>query len=178
MFPLTKPFKTATTLKITQGFSQEHQAVDFASFRGDWLVAPFNCKIATIRGIQELNDVTDTSFLSGGCGVRMQSIEMPEFSCTYWHCREVFPVKVGDTVLAGQPVAQMGNTGFVLSNGNYVPIELRNNPPYLGTHAHITFVTAEKNLDFSQYIDYTIPVNFDAKQSLQAIINRIISWTK
>lgn len=179
MFPLCKPFKSATKQSITQGFiTKDHEANDYASFYGDWLVAPFNCKISVIRGMQELKDVTDTSYLSGGCGIRMQSLEMPEYSCVFWHCRPVFPVKVGDIVLQGQPVAQEGNTGFVLSNGVLVPIELRDNPPYKGTHVHISFGTDKMNLDFSQYVDYTIPVNYNASQSLQSIINKIISWTK
>ena len=178
IFPLCKPFKSATPQSITQGFSPEHQANDYASFYGDWLVAPFNCKIIAIRGIQEVKDLTDSSFLQGGCGIRMQSIEEPTLSCTYWHCRRVFPVKVGDTVLKGQPVAQEGNTGFVMSNGSVVPIELRDSPPYLGTHVHLSFGTAEKNLDFSKYVDYSIPIKYDAKTALQAIINKILSFLK
>lgn len=51
---------------------------------------------------------------------------------TYGHCAKLL-VKQGDTVFAGQAIALMGNTGFVVS-GN-TPFWQHN--PYAGTHLHL-----------------------------------------
>ena len=61
---------------------------------------------------------------------------------TYGHCHTI-GVKVGDQVKAGDPIATMGNTGFVVSgpanyilaDGSIVPIWKTN--PYAGTHLHL-----------------------------------------
>jgi murein DD-endopeptidase MepM/ murein hydrolase activator NlpD len=51
---------------------------------------------------------------------------------TYGHCHTIF-VNVGDEVYAGQKIATMGNTGFVVS-GN-TPFWKTN--PFAGTHLHL-----------------------------------------
>ena len=51
---------------------------------------------------------------------------------TYGHCSLIF-VKVGDVVTAGQLIANMGNTGFVVSGAT----PFWKNNPYAGTHLHL-----------------------------------------
>ncbi|MCK9370874.1 M23 family metallopeptidase [Candidatus Dojkabacteria bacterium] len=176
MIKICKPFKSCTPNKLTQEFSEYHKANDYASFYSDYLVAPFNCKIATIRTTPKL-DYSDFD-LKAGCGIRMVSIEDPTISCVYWHCLPVFPVSEGDTVLQGQPVACMGNTGWVESNGVYVPINIRLFPPFPGTHVHLSISKNDVPFDFSKNIDWTIPVNFDLKATIQNTVNKILSLLK
>jgi len=160
---------------MTQGFSRTiHEANDFVSSYGTFLVAPFNAKIITIRGPKEIDNTTKD--LEWGCGVLMTSTEDPTYRVCYWHCLPVFPVREGDYVLQGDVVAQMGNTGWVESNGKLVPLDLRLIPPYIGTHVHISMGigdgTAEntENVDYSSYIDWTIPVKYDLLTAIRAII--------
>ncbi len=51
---------------------------------------------------------------------------------TYGHCDKIY-VSVGDTIFAGQTIATMGNTGFVVSGST--PFWKLN--PYAGTHLHL-----------------------------------------
>lgn len=113
----------------------------------------------------------------------MQSVADPTLSAVYWHTQDVFPVEVGDYVNQGQPVAMEGNTGFVISNGVVVPYDIRLKPPFPGTHVHYTmgYTKADGSyeaLDPSKYIDYSIPVSFDLKATIQNLINKIQSFLK
>jgi murein DD-endopeptidase MepM/ murein hydrolase activator NlpD len=51
---------------------------------------------------------------------------------TYGHCRDIY-VSIGDHVEAGQIIAAMGNTGFVVSGNT----PFWKNNPYAGTHLHL-----------------------------------------
>jgi len=51
---------------------------------------------------------------------------------TYGHCHTIF-VEIGDVVTAGQKIATMGNTGFVVSGAT----PFWKNNPYAGTHLHL-----------------------------------------
>jgi hypothetical protein len=177
---LVKPFKTCAPDKLTQGFIEGHFANDYVSFNGDFLVAPFNCKITTIRGVQNYEDIKvgDNTYMEGGCGIRMTSIENPALSCVFWHCQTVFPVNVGDIVLQGQPVARMGNTGFVLSGGEVVSYDRRLVPPYPGTHVHITYGTEKEYFDFSQFIDWSIPVEYNLRETIINLLWKIVNIFK
>lgn len=177
---LCKPFKSATKQSITQGFWDQHQANDFASFYGDFLVSPFNGKIVNIRGVESANDVIsgDNSFLEGGCGIKVQSAEDPTITFSYWHTQDAFPVNRGDIVIQGQPIAMMGNTGFVMSGTTIVPIDIRLKPPYPGTHTHITMGKTDSNgtytvMDYSSTIDWSILINYNAIATIKALIQKI-----
>lgn len=176
-----KPFKTATKRSISQGYHAEHRANDFVSFFGDILVAPFNCKVIKIIGLENAADMAK-DLLREGCGIRMQSIENPDITAVYWHCQNVFPVSVGDTVLQGQPVAMMGNTGFVMAGGVVVPYDIRLIPPYPGTHLHYSMERKDGDgglpLDPSDFIDYTIPVSFNLITTIRNILNKMVSVLK
>jgi murein DD-endopeptidase MepM/ murein hydrolase activator NlpD len=51
---------------------------------------------------------------------------------TYGHCSAIF-VSIGDEITAGQKIALMGNTGFVVSGAT----PFWKNNPYAGTHLHL-----------------------------------------
>ena len=175
---ISRPFKNATKLSITQGFSDSHRANDFGGKFGEFLVAPFNAKVLNITGLESDQDTPDMGTLSSGYGIRVQSIEDPTLTCTYWHCQAVFPVKKGDIVLMGQIIAMMGNSGFVLSNGNIVLEPDKLKPPYPGTHLHWSMgrqVGQEyTHLDPSTLIDWNIPINYNIMEIIGLYI-KIIS---
>ena len=173
---ICKPFKNATKASITQGFHSEHLANDFAGKYGEFLVSPFNGKVVNIIGAETLDGSQD--LLRNGCGIKIQSAEDPSMSISYWHTLQIFPVKKGDVVLMGQPVAQLGNTGFVLANGKYVEIDIRTLPPYPGTHVHITYGKVKEdgtyeNLDYSSFIDWDIPIKYDLITAIMATLQSI-----
>lgn len=183
MIKLLKPFKGATTLSITQGFHEEHKANDFAGKFGTFLVAPFNCKILSIIGIESDQDEPDVGSLRNGYGIRMQSVEDPSISCVYWHCQGVFPRKVGDYVQAGQVVAMMGNSGFVLSDGKYVEVDVRLVPPYKGTHLHYSMSQRTSDgvdnvIDPSRFIDWSIPIKYNILEVASLFLKSIFNYLK
>ena len=162
---ISRPFKNASVLSITQGFHKDHQANDFGGKFGEFLVAPFNGKVLNITGIESDQDTPDEGSLSNGYGIRIQSTEDPTLSCTYWHCQPIFLHKKGDIVLMGQIIAMMGNSGFVLGGGTIILDENKLKPPYPGTHLHWsmgqqigqTYVP----IDPSTKIDWQIPIKYN-----------------
>ena len=177
MIKVCRPYKNATLQKMAQGFSTSHQANDFASFYGDWLVAPFNAQVASVVSAGPLSASTDD--LRRGYGMRLVSTEDPTVSISYWHCLPFFPVKKDDTVVQGQPVAQMGNSGFVLSGGSYVEVDIRTIPPYPGTHVHISMGQQSGDtytaLDMSKLIDFNIPIKYDVLTAIRSVLQKIIN---
>ena len=55
---------------------------------------------------------------------------------TYGHCSAIF-VKIGDVIKAGQKIANMGNTGFVVSSSNGGGYWVDGSNKYAGTHLHL-----------------------------------------
>ena len=134
---ITKPFKKADVLMITQGFHMEHRALDWFPRRGKLaygtpLVAPERVLIEKIYGNNLTNNDAE---LINGYGVWMQGLETG-YKHLYWHTLPILPVSSGDTVERGKIVAYCGNSGNVESGGSYVPISERLNKPHLGTHLH------------------------------------------
>lgn len=182
MIKLSKPFKGASALSITQGYSESHKANDFQGKFGEFIVSPFNAKVASIIGIESDMDEPDAGSLSNGYGIRLISTEDPTLSCTYWHCQSVFPYKKGDIVLQGQVVSMMGNSGFVKSNGVYVEVDRRLIPPYPGTHVHWSMgQMIGQNyvpLDPSKLISWDIPVCPNLMETLNLFFLSISNFLK
>jgi len=167
---LCKPFKDCTPQQLTQGYSDKHRAFDFASTYGKYLVAMENCIVENIIKAENWDNQEE---LERGYGVLLRSIENPTVKYSYWHCLPFFCVEVGDTVSQGQPVSQMGNSGFCMSGGIVVPLNDRSKPPYYGTHVHLS--CPENTLE---RIDWSIPIKFDLLTTISLTIKSIINFLK
>lgn len=177
------PYKNAKLSHINQYFNGViHNGVDWCPSEnaiGTPLVAPENCIIDNIITEATVNE--DLAPLIRGYGIIMKGTTSNKFHL-FWHCLPVFPVGLGQTIKQGQIVAYMGNSGFCKRNNIYVPIEIRNNPPYYGTHLHqecFTFINGQRVYeDPLIYMDFSIPISHDLKESIQIIINKIINMFK
>lgn len=188
-FMICKPYKTASKNTISQLFGVNpqpyqpngHSGVDFFAPYGTWLVAPELCKITNIIDTpQKLN--IDLAPLERGYGIVMQSVSKPNTYYLYWHCMPFFPVEIGDTVIQGQEVARIGNSGFCMVRGEIVPLDIRNVPPYLGTHLHyekfIEVNGVRTYFDVLPDIDWTIWNSNGVLDDIQKIINKILNIFK
>jgi len=185
---ICKPYKSATKTNISQGFGVNpcsyqpngHTGVDFCSSYGTPLVAPELCIVSNIIEAKKIS--SDESDLEKGFGIMLASKINPGVFYLYWHCLPVFPVNLGDTVTQGQPVAFMGNSGFVMSGGKTVAVDIRTIPPYLGTHLHAERFTEENGkriyTDITKYIDWNIPVNYDLITTIKFILTKISNLIK
>ena len=166
---ICKPYKECDLTQLSQRFGvnvlprqpKGHTGIDFSYKYGTFLVAPEN---VVVRSVIKANNINkDTTPLLRGYGIEMSSLENPTRVHLYWHCLPVFPVKVGDIVMQGEAVAQMGNSGFVMSGSNneIVPVEVRTNAPYKGTHLHQEMRIDDKLVDPLRYIDFSIPIKYN-----------------
>ena len=107
------------------------------------IVAPWGTPMYAIEDAV----VADVEYNPEGYGkyVRIRSKKLHDgmYRCwTYGHCSEIH-VKGGEEVKEGQHIADMGNTGFVVSGAN--PWWEHN--PYAGTHLHLglRFLVPDEN---------------------------------
>lgn len=177
------PYQGCKASHITQAFrvnaneSQPngHNGVDyaFANCYGKILVSPENCEVETI--------ITDTSFdddyfddFRRGYGIVLRSLNN-NARYLMWHCMQVFPVKVGQVVLRGQAVAQIGNSGYCMTGGVYVPLSDRK----LGKGSHLHYemwrnVNGQRAYqDVSKEIDYNLPIVFDKKTTALQFVTQM-----
>lgn len=188
---ICKPFKEANPQSITQGFGLNpnpiqpngHTGNDFGGKYGTFLVAP--CKVQITNIIDNLDlDINSDEEVRKGFGIAMRPLEgPPDTFFLYWHCLPIFPVKINDIVEQGMPVAQMGNSGYVMWGGQYVPVSDRNNEPHKGTHVHFEYfigspIEGRKYLDVLPLIDWTIPVGGGVLEAIQAILSKMINLFK
>jgi hypothetical protein len=153
-----------------------HTGIDFAPYNGygKWLVAPDNVKITNIIDSVKLSDSLDP--LKRGYGIVMKSMSLPDTSYLFWHCLPSFPVNIGDCVLKGKLVAQIGNSGNCYRNGIYVPLESRPETK-AGTHLHFEMFKevngVREYLNPFSYIDFTEEPNYSILEQLSAMIRSI-----
>lgn len=181
---ICKPFKTATLNSISQPFGVNpcsyqpngHTGTDFCSIYGTFLVAPEFCEV--VRIITDLNFNQDLTPLSRGYGILLRSKIHPNTTFLHWHCQPIFLVKEGDIVPQGQPVAMMGNSGFCMSSGVVVPVEIRTQKPYKGTHDHFEVRVDSEYVDPLLYIDFSIPIKFDVLTVIKETLIKISNILK
>jgi hypothetical protein len=182
---LNIPYKDCKPLDITQKFwnlqadNKHHLGVDFcpSNAYGKILVAPEDVIIITV--------IDETIFggdfmqdLQRGFGLTMKSIADPNVVHLFWHCMSIFPVKAGDTVKRGTFVGQIGNSGYCLTGGVYVPLASRQSGK--GSHLHWERRDARYDPDYTDVvpeIDFTSKVTLswdnNVKQLLQNMVNLI-----
>lgn len=167
---LCRPYRECKPHHLTQGWSPEHRGFDFGYKYGTWLVALENSVVENIMTAENWDKGWE---LERGYGILLRSIRDPNFRYTYWHTLPFFPVKKGEIVLKGQPVAQLGNSGFVLSGGKPVLLKDRLKPPYHGSHIHIS---APQNL--LEMIDWELPIKFDILTTISLTLFSISNFLK
>ena len=116
--PVTQYFGENPTLYARFGM-KGHNGID--------LVRPHGSPLYAI----EDGEVVDVKNDPAGFGRHLRIIA-GDNEWTYGHCHEIF-VKIGQQVKAGETIATMGNTGFVVSGAT--PFWRVN--PYAGTHLHL-----------------------------------------
>lgn len=173
---ICRPYKKAQIGHVTQRFHSNHLAVDFAYKHGTFLVAPENCTVVKIVTGEVISESLED--MKRGYGIRLKSVSRNAYH-TYWHCLPAFPVRVGNTVIAGSPVAQMGNSGSVMVGGKWLPVNLsRLGKPYPGTHLHWDMMLDQIQIDPLKEIDWAIPVEYNLITAIWAVIRNIINLIK
>lgn len=136
---LNKPFKDFNpAYHVSQVFHKDHKAIDLIARSPNFgygmpLCAPEDVRIELIVG--DTYTPGDDTNLERGFGVWMRGLDTGLMH-QYWHTLSTMPVYEGQLVKRGQIVAFMGNTGYVVSGGQYVPLDKRTVNPYAGTHLH------------------------------------------
>ena len=143
---------------------------------GTFFVAPFPCVVGNVRGAVTLDNSEDD--LRNGCGIKLVSTQDPRISLSYWHTLPVFNHVKGDFLQQGEVCAEMGNTGWVETNGKLVPVDIRLIPPYPGTHTHISMGRNNEDgtytaMDYSSQIDWSIPVSYNLIKTIQGFLRNI-----
>jgi murein DD-endopeptidase MepM/ murein hydrolase activator NlpD len=138
---LIKPIKNFSMERypkgtMTQGFGENpilYSKFDMDGHNGQDHVGPHGTPMMAVEDGTILDVKNDPS----GFGMHVRFLSMTSYNglhreWTYGHCSAIF-VKVGDKVQAGQVIANMGNTGFVVSGST----PYWKNNPYAGTHLHL-----------------------------------------
>lgn len=165
---LTKPYYSCNLNHISQPFGvnpnnlqpKGHLGTDFAFFGcyGTFLVAPEDVKIKLVIDSETFDFEKFPENLSKGYGVLMTSLANPDMDYLFWHLLPNIPVRKEDTLMRGDVVGQIGNSGMVFVGGQLVPIEHRTKPPYPGTHLHAEARLNNKYVDIVPLIDFSLPV--------------------
>jgi hypothetical protein len=157
--------------RITQGYYDnannypegKHSALDIVPYDERWTIYPAD--ILPIFNGSEIF-ITDTDPVRGK-GVRTRTVVDKKFAeyltrnnllpkdikgtvyldILYWHCLEV--TDKDGTVSQETPIAKVGNTGNVWSQGVPVPDNMKGKPPYPGLHLHLESVLRTENTIFN-----------------------------
>lgn len=177
---IIKPYKSACLAHVTQEFGANpcsyqpkgHTGVDFyfKGCYGEFLVAPEKCKIAKVITDETIDNDYYPAFKKG-YGVLMKSVANNKITYLYWHVLQAIPVAVGDTVKAGQVVAQLGNSGYCMSGGIEVPLAYRGTK---GSHLHYEKRINNVCVNVLPDIDFNSTVRFDTVTEVSRIVKKMI----
>lgn len=149
--------KASPTGSITQYFGENpalYAKMDMKGHNGIDLVAPHGTPMVAV----EDGKVLEVKNSPEGYGKHLRFISTKSYNglyreWTYGHC-DTISVKVGDKVLAGDQIATMGNTGFVVSGAT--PYWKFN--PHAGTHVHLGCRLVEKSAHGWAYPGSTVKI--------------------
>jgi murein DD-endopeptidase MepM/ murein hydrolase activator NlpD len=141
---------------ITQFFGENpklYASLGLKSHNGLDIVAPHGSPLYAV----EAGTVVEVKDTPEGYGRHLRFITVSRNGVcnewTYGHCDKIF-VKQGDKVTAGQHIANMGNTGFVVSGAT--PFWKTN--PFAGTHLHLGLRTVKKTANGWSYPGSSIKI--------------------
>ena len=141
---------------ITQYFGENpslYARMGMKGHNGVDLVAPHGTLMVAI----EAGTIIDVRLQEDGYGRHLRLLgKAKDGVCnewTYGHCDEIC-VEVGMTVKEGEPVASMGNTGFVISG--QTPFWAFN--PHAGTHDHMGLRKVKRSVKGWSYPGSTIKI--------------------
>lgn len=148
---------------ITQYFSENPQLYSLTRGHSGWDIIPNNGKQAYGMPAYAMFDcdVIYTQNDPAGYGNHVYALRADGLLNIYGHFSKIF-VKTGDTVRAGDLIAELGNSGFVVSGET--PFWTSN--PYAGTHLHVTFIPTRP---FNPAIDPPGQTHIYPKHSLRYI---------
>jgi murein DD-endopeptidase MepM/ murein hydrolase activator NlpD len=115
---------------VTQYFGENERLYRLWGLKGHNgidLVKPHGSPLYAV----EDGEIVGVKHDAGGFGKHLKLLSA-DHEWTYGHCSEIL-VKIGEKVRAGQKIALMGNTGFVVSGST----PYWKNNPYAGTHLHL-----------------------------------------
>jgi murein DD-endopeptidase MepM/ murein hydrolase activator NlpD len=122
--------------QISQEFGENPalymSAIGMKSHNGIDIVAPWGTPLYAVESGTVCEVKTDPS----GYGMHIRFLSDTN-EWTYGHLSAIF-VKVGDVIKVGQKIANMGNTGFVVSSINGAGFWVDGSNKYAGTHLHLT----------------------------------------
>ena len=122
--------------QISQGFGENPAlymaAIGMKSHNGIDIVAPHGTPLYAVESGKVVEVKTDTS----GYGMHIRFLTDSK-EWTYGHLSKIL-VKGGEEIKVGQKIAEMGNTGFVVSSINGAGFWVDGSNKYAGTHLHLS----------------------------------------
>jgi murein DD-endopeptidase MepM/ murein hydrolase activator NlpD len=162
---MNKPFSTFSLAMYPEGSCTQkygvnkalYASMDMRGHNGLDLVAPWGTPLMAVEDGTILEVKDDPSGYGKHVRFLSDKSTLNAFrEWTYGHCSTTF-VKVGQHVTAGQIIANMGNTGFVVSGDN-TPF-WGTNPDHKGTHLHLGLRLMQKVANGWKYPGSDIGIN-------------------
>ena len=125
---------TDSNYTITTYYSSGHKAIDIYSYSGygSNIYAANNGVVTSVKGGCSIGDLSCNGYGGNYIVINHNS---GNYYTVYMHLKDI-KVNVGDTVVRGQVIGTMGNTG------NVIPVPTAS-APYLGTHLHFCLYVGE-----------------------------------
>lgn len=165
------PYSGCSQKHISQFFSSSHKAMDFCftGCFGTFLCAPNPCEVEKIVTDQTIDNDYYPAF-EKGYGILLRDMTNRDITYLYWHCQQVFPVKVGQNVGKGEAVAQIGNSGYCVSGGIEVPLKNRGTK---GAHLHLEVRKNGVQVNPFDYFDWNDQPKFDVLKTISQFLTRM-----
>jgi hypothetical protein len=164
------PYADCKKEHITQFYGLTHKANDFwfKNCIDTFLCAPDVCEVEQIITDQTVDNDYYPAFKKG-YGIVLRSMNNPRYQFLMWHCRQVFPVNVGQRINQGDVVAQIGNSGYCVSGGIEVPLANRGSK---GAHLHFEIWCDGVKVDPYPLLDWNAQPKLEKRQAVEQVLIR------